>query len=1088
MSFLDDVTDQLNLRWAWEKVRRASTPGDVWIDEIELAGFEVQLERNLQSIADEIRKGRYRLRPLRPMAFPKNPNKDGEQQVRQYFNVAVRDQVAWTAVVNVVGPQLDPLMPAWSYGNRLFRSIWVDEDDGVRRRKIGKYRHSSGRIYLSFGQSWPVFRRHVFLATSAMTAKEGKSSSNQMTDEDAEERDLQEQLKDEHRCPFVRKEYWNEREPTTGKENLYWCSVDLEKFYPSLKLDVIRQNIVERLPADYLIEAGVLLTSMLHFKLDTAGWASEELEAIGLRPRQRAFKGIPTGLYVAGFLANVALLKVDLEVAERLKKRNIAHFRFVDDHVVLAYSFEDLVSWIDEYLDLLAASKTGAKVNPEKVEPEALATFFTSRSRSRKRYRDDTGKRLKAATVAAEKACKLNPQFPTPLMTKTLALVSAIARTDFNLLEETELVALTDQLEHMLLVELPEAEIPEKTRLSFAATRLMRLAECRLSNNARSAELACRREALDAELADSELAPERREVLEAENKENQSSLQFQSTKLDHEVGRAFSLLRKVLQERPDRVRLWTRAIQMCRQTGVQGLKDILEDIHKGEREHKAMETTLAAEYLMGNTLALLGSEALIAAQIVCDPEVAEWRRKAATAFLKDISAAPIKEPATSGRRWFLKTSWEQFCFGLFCANLILKSSRPEEDGFDFRPPDEFLGIGEQRLGSQDEVEYPVSWAWWAARSSLRELSSRAEGWVVEIGRRLPPTVESYSFWRFFPFDVPRDVLGAMRYDRTHAKNLFQMAGWWHDALSAQPKTVISLPPSGMNRDVARAIKNIKSASNTRSVSLQEWCKEIQATSEQDTADPRTGEWSALEIVRQIGILVSSNQEFSFGYVSKVVAGNPSPICLHPANFRVPREWLAAKAPTWAAWVSLIRAVQVEIVPEELRVADSRYTPISGPENTLFEEINHVRGLGLLLYGLLRRNFELPCVWNGPGHKDVLSMLPRLLLQGMTCSSWTLGILQACLQSRAMENSFFLRKPSLAVQLDNDSLHDPIPLHTPQEVCKAINKCQSILKENQLSTIDHRARQLTPISIRQLSRPDWVKDFGESPEGGGLDEH
>jgi len=78
---------------------------------------------------------------------------------------------------------------------------------------------------------------------------------------------------------------------------------------------------------------------------------------------------------------------------------------------------------------------------------------------------------------------------------------------------------------------------------------------------------------------------------------------------------------------------------MCRHTGVQGLKDILEDIHKGEREHKAKETTLAAEYLMGNTLALLGSEALIAAQIVSDPEVAEWRRKAASAFLKDISAA-----------------------------------------------------------------------------------------------------------------------------------------------------------------------------------------------------------------------------------------------------------------------------------------------------------------------------------------------------------------------------------------------------------------------------------------------------------------
>lgn len=1083
MSFFDDVTDQLNLRWAWEKVRRTSTPGDVWIDEIELAGFEVQLEDSLQSIADEIRKGRFRLRPLRPMSFPKNPNKDGEQQVRQYFNAAVRDQVAWTAVVNVVGPHLDQHMPAWSYGNRLFRSIWVDEEEGVRRRNIGRYRHSSGRIYLPFGQSWPVFRRHVFLATSAMTSKAEKSSPSQMTDEDAEELSLQEQLKAEHRCPFVRKEYWSEREPKAGKDNLYWCSVDLEKFYPSLKLDVIRRNIVERLPAGYKSEAEGLLDSMLRFRLNTDGWASDELEAIGLRPRQREFKSIPTGLFVAGFLANVAMLNVDLEVAERLKKRDIAHFRFVDDHVVLAYSFEDLVNWIDEYLALLEVSETGARVNPNKIEPGELAAYFSSRRKSRKR--------LKADTDAAKRACKLNPQFPTPLMTKTLALVSAIARTDFNLLEETELVALTDQLEHMLLVELPETEIPEKTRLSFAATRLMRLAECRLSNNTQLAELACRSEALAAELADNELPLERREVLEVASTKAQSELKSHRAELDREVSRAFSLLRKVLQERPDRVRLWTRAIQMCRQTGVQGLKHILEDISKGEREHKAMETTLAGEYLMGNTLSLLGSEALNAARIACDHEAAEWRRRAAMDFLKDIASAPIKEPATSGRHWFLKTSWEQFCFGLFCADLILKSSRSVEESFECQLPGEFLRIGEELLRCQSEAEHAVNWAWWAARTSLRELSSRAERWVVEIGRRLPLTSASHAFWRFFPFNVPSDVLSAMREDRTQGKNLSQMAGWWHDALSKQPVSVSSSPHAGKNRDVGRALRNTKFASNTRFVSLLDWCTEIQATSEKETADPRTGEWTALEIVRQIGILVASNQEFGSAYIFKAVAGRPSPLCLHPANFRVPREWLATKAPTWAEWVSLMRpkgaSVQVEIVPEELRLADSRYTPISSPENTLFESINQVRGLGLLLYGLLRRNFEFPCVWNGPGHRDVLSLLPRLLLQGMTCSSWTLGIMQACLQSRAMENLFFQAKPTLGVQLDDDTLHDPIPLRTPEEVCNVLKRCQAILEKNQLSTINHRARQLTPISIRQLSRPNWGKDFGETPEGGGFDE-
>jgi hypothetical protein len=319
-----------------------------------------------------------------------------------------------------------------------------------------------------------------------------------------------------------------------------------------------------------------------------------------------------------------------------------------------------------------------------------------------------------------------------------------------------------------------------------------------------------------------------------------------------------------------------------------------------------------------------------------------------------------------------------------------------------------------------------------------------------------------------------------------------MAGWWHDALGAQPESAASNPHGWKNRDVVRSARNIKSASNTRFVSLQEWCKEIQAISENDTADPRAGEWSALEIVRQIAILVSSNEEFSIAYVSKAAAGGSSPICLHPANFRVPREWLATKAPTWSGWVSLMRSsgspARVEIVPEELRVADSRYTPISGPENILFESVNQVRGLGLLLYGLLRRNFDLPCAWNGPGHRDVLSMLPRLLLQGMTCSSWTLGILQACLQSRAMENLFFQAKPTLAVQLDDDSMHDPIRLRTPEEVRNVITKCQAILERNQLSTINHRARQLTPISIRQLSRPNWTKDFSDSPEGGGLDEH
>ncbi|MBK7578497.1 MAG: hypothetical protein IPI24_13920 [Ignavibacteria bacterium] len=1087
MSFLDDVSDQLNLRWAWEKVRRSLTPGDVWIDEIELAGFEVELERNLESIASEIRRGRFRLRPLRPMAFPKNPSKTGAQQVRQYFNVSVRDQVAWTAVVNVVGPHLDSLMPAWSYGNRISRSIWIDEEDGVRTRKIGKYRNSSGRIYLSFAQSWPVFRRHVFLATQAMVNNADEPSSNNVTGDDAEELSLQERLKAEHRCPFVNREYWNERLPSFAKENLFWCSVDLEKFYPSIRVDVVHHNIVKCIPSEYRAEATYLLASMLQFRVDANGWAPNELDAIGLRPRQRIFKGIPTGLCVAGFLANAALLEVDLEVAERLKKRNIAHFRFVDDHVVLAYTFGDLVSWIDEFIALLAKSNTGAKINPDKIEPEALAAYFSTREKSKKKPR----KRLTADLDTAQKACKLNPKFPTPLMTKTLSLVSGIARTDFDLLEDSELQALADQLEHMLLVEIPEAEIPEKTRLSFAATRLMRLAECRLSNDARSAELAYRREALDVELANPDLTNARRKLLEEESSENNSSLVSQQKILAHEIDRAFGLLRKVLQERPDRVRLWTRAVQMCRQTGVRGVKGVLEDIRKLDSEHGVIESTLAAEYLMGNTLALLGSEAQTAALVACDPEVAEWRKTAAVDFLKHISLTPISEPTTTARSWFLKTSWDQYCLGLYCASLILDSAQNGANDFGIRIPEEILRIGELKLTSQDRANSSIGWAWWAMRKSLRQPASRLEPWVVEVGSRLAHSSQSYAVWRFFPFNVPHDVLNAMAADANHGRDLSPRAGWWHDALSIQPDSTPSSSFIWRNRDALRAMKNLSSSSNARFVSLHKWARFTQDRSQSDSADPRAGEWTALEIVRQIGVLLSGNEEFNRAYVSKATAGESSPICLHPANFRVPQEWMDSKAPTWDEWVKMIRpndfSVRVELVPEKLRIEDSRYTPISNHKNALFESVNLVRGLGLLLYGLLGRNFELPIVWNGPGHTDVLGQLPKLLMKELTSSSWTLGVLQACMQPRAMENVFFLAKPKLAMQLDVDTLHDPIELLTPTQVCEAIEKCQYILVQNQLSTIDRRARQLTPMSVRQLSHPNWGSDFGETTSGGSFEQ-
>ena len=229
--------------------------------------------------------------------------------------------------------------PVCSEKNPVFSGTWISQYVRLRDfcftstvRTVSYllgYRHSSGRLYLPFGQSWPIFRRHVYLATAAMTSSAQMTESDQLTEEELE---LQKRLDIEQRCPFVTSDYWKVRRPASGEVNLFWCSIDLEKFYPSTKLDIIQKNIVEQLPPEFKLEASRLLASMLQFPLDKTGWSDKaDLKSVGIKPLSKKFRHIPTGLYVSGFLANADLLGVDLEVKKLLQERNVAHFRYVDE-------------------------------------------------------------------------------------------------------------------------------------------------------------------------------------------------------------------------------------------------------------------------------------------------------------------------------------------------------------------------------------------------------------------------------------------------------------------------------------------------------------------------------------------------------------------------------------------------------------------------------------------------------------------------------------------------------------------------------------------------------------------------------------
>ena len=138
-----------------------------------------------------------------------------------------------------------------------------------------------------------------------------------------------------------------------------------------MNLSCIKKNI-RTFCHEHAELTGALLDDLLRFPLNLDGFNSAELEQISIQPKTRFFRHIPTGLMSAGFLANVALLQIDAQISRRSKRAQVAHFRYVDDHVVLARDFNTLESWISQYQSLLVDHGIGTDFNSDKFQPDDL--------------------------------------------------------------------------------------------------------------------------------------------------------------------------------------------------------------------------------------------------------------------------------------------------------------------------------------------------------------------------------------------------------------------------------------------------------------------------------------------------------------------------------------------------------------------------------------------------------------------------------------------------------------------------------------------------------------------------------------------
>jgi hypothetical protein len=198
-----------------------------------------------------------------------------------------------------------------------------------------------------------------------------------------------------------------------------------------------------------------------------------------LNENEIKFNGIPTGLFGAGFLANIAMLGVDKALNKIIEldaktEDKIAIFRYVDDFTILGQTFDAVRKIIDVINNTLKKEfQDNLSLNFEKTKPDELQRllsleFIKIDTLAKNEYSEIKNKLIEDAI----KSMKLDANFPTTLMNHTLKKVSTSNRISFDLLDSDEEKKFIEDLEHLLVTDISEDEIRNDTRLSFASSKL----------------------------------------------------------------------------------------------------------------------------------------------------------------------------------------------------------------------------------------------------------------------------------------------------------------------------------------------------------------------------------------------------------------------------------------------------------------------------------------------------------------------------------------------------------------------------------------------------------------------------------------
>lgn len=1067
MPSIDDrLLDRENFYFAFKKLSHYLQQAHEWYNPVELAAFEANLNATIYRIRNEIKDRSYRPKPIELLPFPKKSNKSAAM-LRPYYKVSLEDQLVWALIAHIIGDKLEAHMPFWSYGNRLYRPLWYEFKDGTRSLKTGLVKNTSENLYRRWNQSWPRYRRHISIVIKTMTY--GQTFTIQQLDDEKEAELLETTSEDLKQNFFLKGQFWG-----NGTDSVHWLGLDFRNFFPSINPDKVIANITrvlkDRDDVDNLLW---LVRQMLTFPINYQGWDDESLSKTGnlleLNGRE-IVTGIPTGLAVAGLLANVALIDVDQKITEWIKdKKSIAIFKYVDDHVVLAKSHQDLIEFFEFYKRLLREENTGIYLQSEKLEPH---NAFKKHEEEEPKLKED-----------ASQFTQLDSEFPEPLMTHTLKKISSLGEEEFELADDEDIERSITDLEQFLVTNFPESEIKKDTRMSFAALKLTHIAKY-LKPDFRKIDptLQLNRTNIERSAKHSEewkrakTKKKRSAIIERKSVEFQvENFTKEFEKVERKQEKTYKLLKKAVREHPDKIKLWRRCFEFCYHTGLLKIDDLFEEVANANVDPRSRY------YIQAYSLLSCCKLLTQAVNTLTDPSSPFWETFTCYRFIQQFDRPAYKNIKTGSPFLYANSGYpfynETQEFFQVLLDWVFEVDRSTRNLEGFIPSmkisrsstitEPFLKKLNDRNNSINKltkeeylwyilnhIPYESKFLLWHKAIKLLDLDQPISWSILTL---FPQNISSTMFQKIREY-----ILGnpeAKHLQLSEFRNFTEQGGVLYEILSSNrqsKKQFLNDYP---------IIKKILSYKSADSIPLNLWLIKLnKERGKRSFEDPKLSEWTILEIIKQIAQALNEklNKSFADIFFRNLQYGN-----IHPSNYLIPASWMKIEASSWDQWRRITSQDRIRIVKEDRLIDDFRYLPFPNIWRSNYfavfrnGELATMIGLTVLACKLFAKSFEWPPSANKVSFLDQLFSHTLHTIESAAISSNTRLFIGNILSKKDIDLFYGLCQYKI-------KLMDGTEIESLKDYIAAIQSIQNQLEQAQLSLVNQMPRQLIYVNIDDLN--------------------